>query len=242
MVPMSLDQPAPQPLYRRVYQTILDRIVRGELGPGAMLPSETDLGAELGVSQGTARKALMELEQRGIVQRSQGRGTFVATTTPESALFHFFRLRRADGSQVSPKLETESARRRRGAADERAAFGTDDTHVFEISRVRSIDGKKIIRETALLPASLFPGIAERSPLPNALYALYQQSYGIVISRAEEQLRAVLASAEDASMMDVEQGSPLIEVRRKAIDISDRCVEIRLSRYVTEDLHYDLLLR
>lgn len=242
MSTMKEDLPSTPPLYRQVYETILARIVRGELGPGAMLPSEIDLGAELGVSQGTARKALIELEQRGIVQRRQGRGTFVATTTPESALFHFFRLRRKDGSQVAPELETQSVRSRRGTSAELSAFGIGDRQVFEISRVRSIDGRKIVRETAVLPASLFPGLADRGPLPNALYALYQQSYGIVISRAEEQLRAVVASADDATLMDAEVGSALIEVRRRAIDISDRCVEIRLSRYVTDDLHYDLRLR
>ena len=230
------------PLYRATYQTILDWIIKGEYGPGAMLPSEADLGAKLGVSQGTARKALMELEQRGIVLRRQGRGTFVATTTPESALFHFFRLRRKDGTECTPKLETESVKRRQSTKEERSALGADETHVFEISRLRSIDGRKIIGETAILPASLFPGIADRSPLPNALYALYQQCYGIVIACADEQVQAVLASAGDAKVMDVEVRSPMIEVTRKAIDISDRCVEIRVSRYVTDDLRYHLQLR
>lgn len=230
------------PLYRSVYATILDRIINGEYGPGAMLPSEVDLGAELAVSQGTARKALMELEQRGIVQRRQGRGTFVATTTPESALFHFFRLRRRDGSEVVPKLVTETVKRRRGTPREYEEFEIKDGHVFEISRVRSIDDSKIAREIAVLPALLFPGLADRSPLPNALYALYQQSYGIVVSRADEQLRAVLASADDASILDTTPGSPLVEIHRRAIDLSERCVEIRLSRYITDDLHYDLQLR
>jgi len=78
-----------EPLYKVVYDRIINRVVSGELGPGAMLPSEKDLGAEFGVSQGTARKALSQLETKGIVQRRQGLGTFVTTTTPETALFHF---------------------------------------------------------------------------------------------------------------------------------------------------------
>jgi len=228
------------PLYQHVYDTIIARIVSGELGPGAMLPSEIDLGRELGVSQGTARKALTTLEQRGILQRRQGRGTFVATTTPESDHFHFFRLRRADGSEATPALETETVTRRPATADEAEAFGEDE--VFEIVRGRSIDGKTIVREVSSLAISLFPGLSDRSPLPNALYALYQQSYGIVIAEADEQLHAVLASKEDAAMMNVRVGSPLIEVRRRAIDISDRVVELRLSRYLTSDLHYAVTLR
>ena len=73
------------PLYQVVIDTIVERIASGVLQSGALLPSETQLGAELGVSQGTARKALMELESRGLVQRAQGRGTFVTVRTPETS-------------------------------------------------------------------------------------------------------------------------------------------------------------
>jgi len=228
------------PLYQHVYDTIIARIVSGELGPGAMLPSEIDLGRELGVSQGTARKALSALEQRGILQRRQGRGTFVATTTPESDHFHFFRLRRADGTEATPSLESETVNRRAATPEEADSFGSDE--VFEIVRGRSIDGKTIVREISAVPVNLFPGLSDRSPLRNALYTLYQQSYGIVISEADEQLHAVLANADDAEMMSIPVGSPLIEVRRKATDISDRIVELRLSRYLTGDLHYAVTLR
>ncbi len=228
------------PLYQHVYDTIIARIVSGDLGPGAMLPSEIDLGRELGVSQGTARKALSALEQRGILQRRQGRGTFVATTTPESDHFHFFRLRRADGSEATPTLESETVTRRAATAYEKEKFSEGE--VFEIVRGRSIDGNTIVREISAVPTTLFPGLVDRSPLPNALYALYQQSYGIVIAEADEQLHAVLATEDDVAMMNVPIGSPLIEVRRTATDISDRIVELRLSRYLTGDLHYAVTLR
>ena len=228
------------PLYQHVYDTIIARIVSGELGAGAMLPSEFDLGRELGVSQGTARKALSALEQRGILERRQGRGTFVATTTPESDHFHFFRLRRADGSEAVPALETETVIRRKATAFEEKSFA--ETDVFEIARGRSIDGQTIVREISAVPTGLFPGLPERSPLPNALYALYQQAYGVVIAEADEQLHAVLADNNDAGIMNIPVGAPLIEVRRKATDISGRTVELRLSRYRTGDLHYAVTLR
>jgi len=118
----------------------------------------------------------------------------------------------------------------------------DCEEVYVIERGRSIDSRTIVREVSTVPTTLFPGLADRSPLPNALYALYQQSYGIVIAEADEQLHAVLATDEDAALMSVSAGAPLIEVQRKAIDISDRVVELRLSRYLTGDLHYAVTLR
>lgn len=240
---MDTARNASVPLYRRVYEIVVQRIVSGELRPGAMLPSETDLGAELGVSQGTARKALIELEQSGVIERRQGRGTFVATTTPESALFHFFRLRRTDGTQAIPEPVEETVRKRRGTAKEVVALGCDKgSSVFEIARVRSIDGRLVSRETSILQARLFPGIGDRGPLPNALYTLYQQAYGFAVVRAEEKLRAVPASEAIASALEIAEGTPLMEVERRALDITGRVIEFRLSLYVTDDLSYNVTLK
>lgn len=230
------------PLYQSVVETITNRVVSGELGPGAILPSEKDLGAELGVSQGTARKALSMLEGKGILQRRQGLGTFVATTTPESALFHFFRLRQADGAQVQPHLLSENIRKRAARASERSALRDCGDRVYELVRVRAVDGTPVVRETIVFPVSLFPGLHERGELPNALYALFQRSYGIAVVGAKEKLKAAAAGEEDAAALHVEQGSPLLQVDRSAIDITDRVVELRSSRYVTDELHYDISLR
>jgi len=237
-----MNETSTQPLWKRVSEGIVTRIVSGDLKPGVMLPSETDLGRELGVSQGTARRALAELERRGIVERRQGRGTVVATTTPETDHFHFFRLRHADGSEAQPVLVDEMLERRRSTAAERADFGDAARQVYTIDRIRSIDGKRIVRESSIVPAALFPALEDHARLPNALYAFWQQSYGIAIQRADERLRSVLADESDAAAMDVGLGDPLIEVTRRAVDLSDRIVELRRSRYVTDDLAYTISLR
>jgi len=236
-----MNEMTPLPLWRRATEQILARIVSGELKPGVMLPSETDLGRAMGVSQGTARRALAELERRGIVERQQGRGTVVATTTPQTDHFHFFRLRHADGSDVAPVLASETVERRRSTAAEREAFGAGAKQVYAIDRIRSIDGRRIVREFSVVPVALFEALETHEPLPNALYAFWQHAYGIAIQRADERLRAVLAEAEDAARMDVAAGDPLIEVTRRAVDLSERVVELRRSRYATRDLAYAVTL-
>ena len=114
------------PLYQQVYDAVMARIISGELAPGVMLPSEFDLAAQYAVSQGTARKALSKLELSGLVERHQGKGTFVATTTDETSLFHFFRLRQSDGAQVIPQLVSETVRKRPANAREAAALGLEN--------------------------------------------------------------------------------------------------------------------
>ena len=193
------------PLWRRARDAIVARIADGEFPAGVMLPSEPQLGKQLGVSQGTARKALAELERAGLVERRQGKGTFVPVTTPERALFHFFRLRRSDGAPVTPELVRETLRRRRPAARERAVLG--EGPVIEIARVRALDGRPAARERIVLPAARFARLADRSPLPNTLYVLYQRAYGIAVVRAEEALWPVAAEAADAVSLGVAEGAP-----------------------------------
>ncbi len=231
------------PLYQRVHDAVMARIVSGDLTPGVMLPSEFDLAAQYRVSQGTARKALNKLEQFGLVERHQGKGTFVATTTPETSLFHFFRLRHQDESQAIPEPFSETIRRRTANAKEAQVLGLEArSTVFEIARVRCIKKTKVCYETSVLYANLFPGLKERSPLPNALYPLYQRSYGVTIVRADEQLRAIEATSSIANMLAVSEGTPVLEVERRAIDIVGRVVELRFSFYLTSQLQYSVSLR
>ena len=231
------------PLYQRVHDAVMARIVSGDLTPGAMLPSEFDLAAQYSVSQGTARKALNKLEQSGLVERHQGKGTFVATTTPETSLFHFFRLRHQDESQAIPQPFSETIRRRAANAKEAQVLGLEARGaLFEIARVRCIKKTKVCYETSVLNADLFPGLKERSPLPNALYPLYQRSYGVTIVRADEQLRAIEATSSIANMLAVSEATPVLEVERRAFDIVGRVVELRFSFYLTSQLHYTASLR
>lgn len=225
------------PLYQTVIDTIVGRIASGELPAGAMLPSETQLGSDLGVSQGTARKALSELEKRGLVQREQGRGTFVTVRTPETSLFNFFRLRSPDGVLSAPQLESEEVTRRKATPEESSALFGHPAEVIEIRRVRSVNGRRVAHEVACLPPALYPGIADRAPLPNELYVLYQRAYSVIIVRADERLRAVGAQAEVASAIGVAPGTPLIAIRREAVDVLDRVVELRESHLLNEGLDY-----
>lgn len=226
-----------EPLYRSVYNTIVKRIADADYVPGSMLPSEFDLAAELSVSQGTARKALIELEQKGIVQRRQGKGTFVTLRTPENSLFHFFSLRDKNGDQVAPQLQTETVIIRAVRKDERALLHDQPDKVFEITRVRTFDGKPLCHEKTVVPAPLFPGLKDRSPLPNALYVLFQQAYSCIIISAEENLKAATLDATLASQLDVAPGTPAIVAQRRAFDLKERLVELRTSTFLTESTSY-----
>lgn len=229
------------PLYQKVIDRIVAQISSGELLPGSMLPSEMQIAAEAGVSQGTARKSLMMLEQHGIVRREQGRGTFVTARTPESSLFNFFRLRQPDGQMIRPELVSEVVLNRRASALERKGLDGEPKSVYEIRRIRSLKGVPSVLETTVVSASRFAGLDHRAPLPNTLYVLYQQSYGCIILRADESISAVLANDEASSALNVGTGTPLLCVDRIAFDIMGRPVERRRSLCRTDTLVYKVSL-
>ncbi|MFY9513208.1 MAG: histidine utilization repressor [Rubrivivax sp.] len=66
------------PPYARVKQHLKDGLAAGRWAPGALMPSEAELVAQFGVSRMTVHRALRELQAEGLVQRSQGVGTFAA--------------------------------------------------------------------------------------------------------------------------------------------------------------------
>lgn len=228
-------------LYRSVFEAVIYRIICGDYVPGSMLPSEFDLADEFNVSQGTVRKALTELEQKGVIERRQGKGSFVTLRTPENSLFHFFRLRDANGKQVVPELADEAVIRREATPDEHACLFGEPKDVFQISRRRIFNSHLLSYEISVVPAPLFPGLTERTPLPNTLYVLFQQAYSCAIISAEDRLSACLVGPELAVTLNVPEETPAILSQRRAFDLSERLVELRRSIYLTDNVYYSVIM-
>ena len=80
------------PRYQRLRDDLAARIVSNEWRPGDPIPSEAELGAHYGVAIGTVRKAIDQLVADAVLERQQGRGTFVRRARFNSSLFRFFRF------------------------------------------------------------------------------------------------------------------------------------------------------
>ncbi len=229
-----------RPLYQQVKDRITEMIVTRRCPPGSCLPSETALGREFGVSQGTVRAALNELANENRVIRRQGKGTYIPEHTVERALFHFFPLYGSDGERCIPGSRVLSCRRIKAGRKiaDKLAMKPGQT-VIAIKRVRDVGASDVIVEEIFLPETLFPGLGRPNPhlLPNTLYQLYEERFGVTISRANEHISAVAASAEDARLLNVPEGEPLLEIRRQAIGLDGTIAEYRCSRCLTNEIYY-----
>jgi GntR family transcriptional regulator len=234
--------PGFKPLYQQVKDLLMTRLIGGYWKPGDLLPSEMQLAGELGVSQGTVRKALDDLTAGNLLVRRQGRGTYVAEHDQEHALFHFFKMTDRAGRPLVP--ESRVLRRSGGPAKPVEAARLDlapGAPVLRIARLRSFDARPAIYERIVLPAALFPGLDAHRELPNTLYTLFARDYGITIGRAEERLSAVAAGAGAARHLGLERDAPLLAIDRIALALDARPVEWRLSLCDTRDQVYSVVL-
>ncbi len=233
--------PTFSPLYRQIKGLITRSLQEGEWKPGELIPSETELAARFGVSQGTVRKAIDELAAENLVVRRQGRGTFVATHQEARAQFRFLRLRPDQGSEagVMDSRILECRRLRAPVDVARALQLRAGEGVVQIRRLLSFEGRPTVLDEIWLPGAQFRGLTAERLTAHAgpLYGLFEAEFGTRMIRATERVKAVAADATAAEALVVPQGEPLLLVERVTFTYEDRPVEMRRGLYVTHRHHY-----
>lgn len=237
----GLDSPMAMPLYLQVKSHLIRRILVGEWKPGEVLPSEMKLAEGYGLSQGTVRKAIEELAVEGLVSRHPGRGTFVTSHKGDYRPFRFHLFYSDLGSrlvEVAPDYLSCS----RSIASPRAAQALQidlRAEVAEVLRVRRQDGAPVMTENIMISTELCPGIETilQDEKPASIYLALEQHYNLLIVRVDERIRARAASAEDARLLQLPTGTPLLEVERVAFSLGGEPVEWRLTVCETSHTHY-----
>jgi GntR family transcriptional regulator len=232
--------PLTVPLYKEVKRQMMAGLTRGEWKPGEAIPSERKLSLKFGISIGTVRKAIDELCAENILIRQQGRGTYVASHNRDRLLFYFFHIVPEAGAKAYPDVRLLAFAR--GKADrieaERLAIAAGDT-VLRIRNLLALGDAPIIIDDLTLPVARFPGMTERQfrTRSSTIYNLYQEVFGISVVKTSERLRATLADGEAASLLGLDSGAPLLQIRRVAFTYHDDPVEYRVSRVNTAHHEY-----
>ncbi len=229
------------PLYIQIRELLIDKINKKEWLPGEAIPSETILAKNLNVSLGTVRKAIESLVSNNILDRKQGKGTFIKTHDIHRALFHFFHIVNKNGEKVIPHSKVTSLTERAPTKQEVKKLQLKtNAKVINIVRTRDIEDKTIILENITLPHAIFVQLLKnnKNEIPNTLYEFYENSFGVTIHSAKERISALLASKEDAKIMDVPESHPLLYIERLAQTLDGKPIELRLSKCNTENYYYD----
>lgn len=229
-----------QPLHRRIGDDLRRQIDAGRLRPGDSLPSEHDLMGKYGVSRGTVRQALAALRADGTVGGSQGRQLTVRgphLTQPLSALISFSTWVQSLGKQPSGRVISFESR----PADEEAAAMLDlplGSPVHYLVRVRLVDDQPLMIERSTFPSRLGASLAGVDLDQRSIYAELAR-LGTTFASARHNIEALPAGNEDARLLAVRIGTPLLRVRRRAFSLSGEPLEWSDDRYRADRVSFSI---
>lgn len=171
------------PLYLQISELLIRDIAAGRLIDGAKLPPERDMAAQMGIAVGTLRKALSDLEEKGLLQRVQGSGNYIRAQAEVASVYALFRLELVAGGGL-PTAEVLSVARLPKPADLPDFGAAADGH--RIRRLRRLSGKPAAVEEIWLDGA-YAETVTAAALSESLYLFYREALGLWIQRAEDRV-------------------------------------------------------
>lgn len=188
------------PKYYRICQDIVAQIQGGQLRPGMRAPSENEIISRYGVSNTTARKALLEIERAGWAIRIKGKGTLVQTQNVQRSatrILGFTKNMTEAGHQPSTQLlEAEMCGKGYSAIVNGRLYAMKGP-VYRIKRLRLGDETPMMLEERYISLALCADIAMKD-LEGSLYDLYENAFGLTLSEVNQMLSTMLV--EDEALM------------------------------------------
>ncbi|MDQ4123369.1 MAG: GntR family transcriptional regulator [Acidobacteriota bacterium] len=236
------------PLYYQLENVLREKIASGAFSPGDRLPTESELIKQYGVSRITVRQALGTLAEEGLIERQQGRGTFVAQRRT--------RRRKFDGVTHLT-----------GSLDELLEMGTDvqvkvlefnlvdadkneaeifqvkiGTPIYRLKRLRLFDNKPYSLIVNYLPADIGSKLTQEELSSGAILQMIETKFGVRLSEAKQQIKAELADPYAAGQLGVRVGAPLLSIERTVCAEGGKPVEFGHTLYRSDVHGFTVLLK
>lgn len=230
-----------EPYYSLIEKDLRRKILKGEYGIGAKLPSENALADQYSVSRMTARQAIMGLVDKGLIDRKRGLGSFVISTKIERQMRAFVGVHEDLANQgLNPTSKTLSTIVRQCAPEEARLLGVrPHEEVVQIERLRFADGLPLGFQRMVIPHSLAPEI-DHLDLEHSPFYGYLKEIGKPIVRADQRIESVLDD-DVAALMGVPAGIPFLRFEKVSFTEGEVPVELLLSYFRGDKYVFNLAL-
>lgn len=215
-----LDRDAETPLWKQLVRVLRDEIDQGLLRTDQALPSESELIDRYGVSRTVVREALAELVRADLIYKIRARGSFVSPRRPDlkfigSMTGSFDDLSMTGRNVMTRVIDFEVATA--DASDAEALRITEGAPVVRLRRLRSVDGIPWLLVDTVLPHDRFPTLGSVNLENRSLYEHLRRHFGVQPSGADRWIRAVMPSPEDADLLQLAVGHPVLSIDSVAWD-------------------------
>lgn len=216
-------------LWQRVCGQLQAEIVAGTPGLGQRLASEASLCRRFSVSRVTLRMALAQLEQRGLVHPEVGRGWFVGPAggarpvSEEPGVLQSFTEMANSRGLLAGAVVLHCVRRPAEWGEAEDLGIAPGAELLSLRRLRQLDGIPVAVDHSLVPASLLPDVAAEDFQNASLYSTLRR-HGVRPFRSDYEVQAIAADEEQARLLGLQVGAPLLSARQICVDDQGRRVE------------------
>lgn len=216
---------SPTSLHHSLGHIIRGKIQSGEWASGERIPSEREMMAIFNISRATVRQGIENLVKEGILQRAQGKGTYVAPPKIEQGvlrLMEFSDLIKRSGLRPGARLIARE--RIAPPPNVRSVLGLPETEkVTWFQRLLLVNEAPILLEASYFPCSLFPDVLRLNDDVGELHQSAYARHGVRVTCARETFEPVILEEREAELLGSARGFPALWVEHVAFDRNARPV-------------------
>ena len=235
---MIIDQQSKIPLYYQLKEDIKQKILRGDLKEGDLLPSEREFSERYDISSTTIRRALNDLVHENFLERKAGKGTFVRMGKVKRDLrkvLGFTQNMTEMGLTPSTKVLNKKVVPANAFARDRLGL-KKGTKIVRLNRLRLANDTPMMLETRYIRIDLCPGI-QNQELTSSLWKVFEHIYGYKPYRHSQNLRIAKISGGSASLLGLKDDSLVFLIKGVTYLENGKAIECEESLYRSDK--YDL---
>jgi GntR family transcriptional regulator len=210
------------PLYQQLMNQIEEKINNGIYAPGERLQTESEMAKAYNVSIITVRKAISELIEKGLVDRKQGKGTFVTKpklTKDVKKLLSFTEMcHRMNIKSGGKMLENKLVKPSQNILKQLEL--SEDSQVIYISRLRYANGEPMVIESNYFSLE-YAKLLEQKFDDNSLFEYLNETYNTNVEASEKRIEICRATNNEAKLLNVKRNDPLLLIRSVAYSKSNK---------------------
>ncbi len=240
---IEIDRTNHVPIFWQIKQDLHKKILSGFYKVEEQIPSESKLAEKYKVNRLTARSAVTELVNEGLLYRRQGQGTFVCRQRIETGiarLSSFMNDMKEKGYSVFSEVLVKEEKEPSAQMKEYLKIHPGDT-VYNIKRLRFANGEPIVLQDAFIPSQYCSGLLDYNFEKVSLYETLKNNYSLDISHASESLEARIADDEQADYLRVSKNSPILFSFRLTMLDDDTPIECVTSLYRSDRYKFEIKL-